>query len=101
MSVPVVGGTEAPVIESARMGYWAVAEKGIWFLDFAARSGQGPAPLKLYSFETHQVTQPGSIPIGMVNLSVAGFSVSRDSRRAIWRQTDFLLSDLMLIKNFR
>jgi Tol biopolymer transport system component len=101
MSVPGEGGTEALVIESARMGYWAVTDRGIWFLDFAARSGRGPVPLRFYSFEKHQVTQVGSIAIGVANLSDASFSVTRDGSCVIWRQTDLFVSDLMLVENFR
>jgi hypothetical protein len=105
LSVPVSGGTETTVIESVRMGYWAVAEKGIWFLDFSARLGQGPVPLKFYSFETHQLTQVGAIAvasgIGDAPSGDVSFSITRDGRRAIWRQTDMNLSDLMVIENFR
>ncbi len=100
MSMPVDGGAESLVIPSAQMGHWAVADKGIWHLDFEARSGNSPVPLKFFSFETHQVSQLGFIEkIGLTN--DASFSVTRDSRHAIWRQTDRNESDLMLIDNFR
>jgi eukaryotic-like serine/threonine-protein kinase len=99
-SVPVEGGTESLVIESARVGHWAVADKGIWYLDFAARSENGPAPLKFLRFDTRRVSQLGSIEkIWFVNN--VSFSVSRDSRQVIWSQDDRNESDLMLIDNFR
>ena len=39
-SVPVGGGEEMPVLEPVWSSYWAVAEKGIYFLDLDA----GPSP---------------------------------------------------------
>jgi hypothetical protein len=104
-SVPVNGGMEATVIESVRIGYWAVAEKGIWFFDFAALMRQAPVPLKFYSSETHEFTQVGSVTVatgfsGGASGDVS-FSITRDGRRAIWRPIDLNLSDLMMIENFQ
>jgi Tol biopolymer transport system component len=99
-SVPVEGGEEVPIIDSARMGHWAVTDKGIYFLDFSAVPTAEPKPLKLFSFETGRVSQVGTIE-KIMPTSNASFSVSRDGRWVIWRQVDRSESNIMLINNFR
>jgi Tol biopolymer transport system component len=99
-SVPVDGGEEIPVIGAARSGYWAVADKGIYFIDFSGIAADSPKPLKLFSFETRKVTQIGTIE--KIKFSAAAcFSVSRDGRWASWHQLDRIESNIMLIDHFR
>lgn len=100
MSVPVNGGAESLVTDSAHPGHWAVAEKGILYVDYSARVGNGPAPLQFYHFETRRVTQLGLLDkIALNRLNT--LSVTRDGRHVIWCQLDSAESDLMLVENFR
>jgi hypothetical protein len=100
------------LLESVRPGYWAVAEKGIYFVEFddsnanAYRLGRWfPAsnvshPVKFYDFRTRKVTQIGAIE-KEVHRGNGGFSVTWDGRRIAWSQIDHAESDLMMIENFR
>ncbi len=99
-AVPVEGGKETPVIETARSGHWAVADQGIYFLDFSAVSAAAPKPLKFPSFDTRKITQICTIE-KMQFSGDASFSVSEDGRWAIWLQVDRDESNIMLIDNFR
>jgi len=99
-SVPADGGEEIPVIESVRSGYWAVADKGIYFLDFDAALASAAKPLRFFSFETRKITQVGVIEKIQLTLD-ASFSVTRNGRWVIWRQLDRSESSIMLIDNFR
>lgn len=99
-SIATHGGPETSLIPAVRPGYWAVAENGILFLDFAARVAGGPVPLKFYKFATGQTAQFGTLDkVTPVKLNT--LSVSRDGLRAIWCQMDSAESDLMLVENFR
>jgi hypothetical protein len=85
------GGKENPVIDSNRSGHWAVAEKGIYFLEFRAALGDEskesslvpkamPTLLKLFCFAAGKISQVGTIE--NITLSgLASFSVSREGLR--------------------
>jgi hypothetical protein len=99
------------LLGSVRPGYWAVAEKGIYFVEFddngdRYRLGRWfPAssvshPIKFYDFRTRQVTQIGAIE-KEVSRSSGGLSVTWDGRYIAWSQIDHAESDLMMIENFR
>jgi hypothetical protein len=57
--MPVEGGDEVHVLDSARFGFWTVVQQGICFLDFNAAS-DATKPVKFYSFQTRQTTQIGT-----------------------------------------
>ncbi len=100
-SVPVRGGEEVPVLEPVRNGNWAVADNGIFFVDFVTfRPPDYPTPVRFFSFETRRVTQVAAVD-KVVGTGNQMFSVTRDGRRIIWGQLDHSESDLMLIENFR
>jgi dipeptidyl aminopeptidase/acylaminoacyl peptidase len=100
------------VLEQVRPGHWAVAEKGIYFVEFDDRSAAAyrlgrlfPAssvshPIKLYDFRTRKITQIGAIEKEVVRAS-GGLSVTWDGRYIAWSQIDHAESDLMMIENFR
>lgn len=100
LSMPAHGGPESLLIRPGRPGFWAVSENGILFLDFDARTGDGPTPLKFFNFATRQTAQLGSLAKVRLN-KLNTLSVSRDGRRAIWCQQDRAESDLMILENFR
>jgi Tol biopolymer transport system component len=101
-SVPVEApGEEALFLAPARQGYWAVADKGIYFVDFeAAPSPSAPKPVKFFDFDTRQITAAGAIE-GELNRGFPAFTVTHDGRWIAWAQIDRHDSDLMLVENFR
>jgi hypothetical protein len=98
-SVPVDGGVGQRIIEEAMANFWAVADQGIFYLDFAAASNE-PVPLMLFRFGSGKSSrvaaidkvQPGADP---------GLTVSRDGRWVAWAQFARFESNLMMIENFR
>jgi Tol biopolymer transport system component len=109
----------AVLIPGVRQSFWAVGNKGIYFVEFDeasknSRRGSDPYlfaewgsllskvswPIRLYDFETHKTKQIGVIERA-VNLDHPAFSVTRDGRRIAWSQIDHAESDLMMIENFR
>ncbi|MGQ0639841.1 MAG: hypothetical protein ACT4P6_03575 [Gemmatimonadaceae bacterium] len=95
-TVPVDGGRETLVLADVREGFWAVADKGIYFV-IRTPAGQGKeTPLKFFDFASATVATVASLPTAERNLS-PGFSASRDGRFMIWTQLDNSIRDLMLI----
>jgi Tol biopolymer transport system component/DNA-binding winged helix-turn-helix (wHTH) protein len=103
------------VLSSVRPGYWAVAEKGIYFVELDDKSAAPqvayyyfnvgtavsiPPPIKFYDFRTRKITQIGVIEKGVIR-GYPGFSVTWDGRYMAWSQVDQGESDLMMIENFR
>jgi hypothetical protein len=103
------------VLDLVRPGYWAVTQKGIYFVEFddkhapshsllgifyVTRGGSLSQQIKLYDFRTHKVTQIGTIEKEVPRVD-CGFSVSWDGRFIAWSQVDQEESDLMMIENFR
>ncbi len=103
------------VLSTVRPGYWAVAEKGIYFVELDDKSAAPqvayyyfnvgtavsiPPPIKFYDFRTRKITQIGAIEKGVIR-SYPGFSVTWDGRYMAWSQVDQGESDLMMIENFR
>ena len=93
-SIPVGGGNEQFVIPSVRTWHWAVANRGIFFLDRAApRQG---ATVACYRFDTRQV----DIIATLTGKLWSGFSVRSDGNSILWTQQDLNTSDLMLLQPF-
>jgi eukaryotic-like serine/threonine-protein kinase len=101
-SMPVEGGKEVglPQLPSVRPGHWAIADRGIYFIDLdGVRSGE-PVPVRLFDLQTRQLSKAGAVEkIG--SFPFGSFSVTRDGVWILWRQVDRLESNLMLIENFR
>jgi dipeptidyl aminopeptidase/acylaminoacyl peptidase len=99
-SMPVEGGEGTPVLEQVGSGLWALAENGIYYLDVAARSPEGAAPLMWFSFATHKLVQVGAVRKPIIAVTPT-LSVTTDGRRIAWAQIDRQQSEIMLIDNFR
>ncbi len=100
-SVPVEGGKEAaiPMLSAVNLGYWAVADRGIYFVDFIGVGPKEPVPVRFFDFQIQKLSQIGTIE--KLILGICGFSVTRDGSWMIWTQRDRSESNLMLIDNFR
>jgi len=99
--MPLAGGGERLVLAAVSHGHWAVADKGIYFVDFTeAASPASPKPVRFFSFEGGQASQVAVIQKEVLR-GEPGLSVSRDGRWLAWAQVDHSGSDLMLAENFR
>jgi Tol biopolymer transport system component len=99
-SIPAEGGAEVRVVESVRFGYWAVASKGIYFIDFNV-PGDAPRPVKFFHFLSRQVTQVGTVENTVSWTNTPGFAISPDSRWLLYVSLESSDADLMLVDNFR
>ena len=99
-SVPVDGGEEARVLESVRFGYWAVARRGIYFIDFDVPS-EAPRRLKFFDFESRRVKEVGTVENTVSWTNTPGFAISPDSRWVLYSSVASIDADLMLVDGFR
>jgi Tol biopolymer transport system component/DNA-binding winged helix-turn-helix (wHTH) protein len=105
----------SPVLTAVQPGFWAVTEKGIYFVEFGEREASSGHDLrdasetmvanvskqiKLYDFGTHKITEIGRIERDVLT-ALPGFSATWDGRFVAWSQIDQRESDLMMIENFR
>jgi len=98
--VPVGGGEESLVCDRLRPGYWgawAVADKGIYFINPEA---EPRAAIEFFSFATGQTTR-----IALLEKEPAKFTpnltLSPDGRSILYTQLDQSGNDIMLVENFR
>lgn len=93
-------GDEAPFIPELKTGfwgYWALAAKGAYFLDWP---GPGkPASIWWQAFEGHRV-QVGSVD-GPPVVSDSGFVLSPDGRYLLYSQMDQSGSDILVLEHYR
>ena len=99
-SVPADGGHEVRVLESVRFGYWAVANSGIYFIDFDVPS-DAPRPVRFFDFQSRQVTQVGTVENTASWSNTPGFAISPDGRWLLYTSLESADADLMLVDNFR
>jgi hypothetical protein len=95
-SMPISGGEESLVSDSVWQSFWAVADRGIYFLDLATPE----TLIRFLDFGTGRVNEIGAVHNNVV-FGSPGLSVSKDGRRIVWSQIDHTDSDLVLIDNFR
>ena len=97
--VPVNGGKEEPVIPGLRnWGWWALAEKGIYFIE--QHSHQEQCSLKFLAFasgKTQDIALLPKAPIGMT----PGMALSPNGRWLLLTQMDKVEGDIKLVENFR
>jgi hypothetical protein len=78
-------------------GYWAIAEKGLYFVDWP---GAGhPAGIFWQPFAGKR-TQVGSIE-GTPAVADSGLALSPDGRYLLYSQVDTAGSDLLMLENYR
>lgn len=100
--VPVDGGEEKPVLESFRpgfWGYWAIANKGIYFLERQELEDRGIRyHLSFCDFAGKRIRQVLPFERRPFN---SGISISPDGRWCLYTQVDHSDTDIMLVDNFR
>jgi Tol biopolymer transport system component/DNA-binding winged helix-turn-helix (wHTH) protein len=97
--VPTSGGDEAPVMEFPKAGYWgywALAERGVYFVDTDAR----PFALEFLDLSTGRVVHVASLAKPPVAWE-SGLALSPDERSLLYLQVDQVNSDIALVENFK
>jgi hypothetical protein len=93
----VSGGQEAPVLdkpEAGYWGYWALSERGIYFVDNKSRA------IRFFDFHARQskhIASPEKPPL----LGAPGLALSPDGNSLLYVQVDRDTADIMLVENFR
>src|SRR6266478_3189927 len=96
--IPTSGGEEIEVIgslEAGYWGYWAVVEKGIYYLDRTAKPG-----INFFDLATHRVTRVFDLENGPA-WGAPGLAISPDKKTILYTQLDSLNSDIILVDNFQ
>jgi eukaryotic-like serine/threonine-protein kinase len=95
--VPVDGGDETRVLERVFQENFDISQRGIYYISQAAKK-ETSFPILFYDFARRQTKQ-----IGIIRDEVEwGFTVSPDEQWILFTQgTVGVLSDLMLVENFR
>jgi len=98
--IPVDGGEEAPVPELSTAGYWRfweVTDRGLYFVPQEVL----PRPaIKFFDLATRRVSHvftPEKPPFS----GPGGLAVSPGARWILYAQVDQVVSDIMLVENFR
>jgi len=96
--MPTSGGEETLVVtgvEPEFWGYWAVLEKGIYYLDTTAR----PA-ISFFDFSNGHVTRLFELETRPAR-EATGLAASPDGRTILYTQQDALTRDIVLVDNFQ
>jgi len=100
--MPVNGGDEeliADIVSPGRWGYWALARKGIYFVNLDSPHHH---TIDFFDFSTKKKTTIASLTEQFDTEAVdSALAVSRDGRWILYTQLDQAESDIMLVENFR
>lgn len=98
-SVPVNGGSEVPVLETAWHNAWAVSAKGIYYLDFDHATSSA-VPVNRFDILTRNIVTVAKVP-PPITRGVPAFAVSPDGRWLTWVASNDRQAGLMLVRDFR
>jgi Tol biopolymer transport system component len=98
-SVPASGGPEVPVLETARHNAWAVANGGIYYIDYD-RADASTVPVNRFDFATGRTVNVAKLP-APVATGVPALAVRPDGRWLAWVAMVDRGSGLMLVRDFR
>jgi Tol biopolymer transport system component/tRNA A-37 threonylcarbamoyl transferase component Bud32 len=93
---PAQGGQEIRVLDQAVQGFWALRDRGIYFLN---PKTSPHSAIEFLSFATGRTTQIAALEKEPTLAS--GLAVSPDGRWILHVQGDQRESDIMLVENFR
>ena len=96
--IPANGGEEIRLTNSlgaGYWGYWAVGEKGIYYLDTTERPG-----IAFFDITSRRTTRMFDLE-NRPALEAPGLAVSPDKKTILYTQLDALNSDIILVENFR
>jgi Tol biopolymer transport system component/DNA-binding winged helix-turn-helix (wHTH) protein len=98
-SVPAGGGPEIPVLEAAQHNAWAVAEGGIYYIDYD-HADASAVPVNRFDFGTRRTVNAAKLPVPVAT-GVPALAVRRDGRWLAWVAMVDRGSGLMLVRDFR
>jgi hypothetical protein len=94
-------GREEPVLGSLQIwGWWALAPKGVYFLEQLDPRFRGKVHLKFLDLSSNRITDLATLE-KPVSPGTSPIAVSRDGLHLLYSQIDRSGSDIMLIENFR
>ena len=96
--VPLSGGEETeivPSLEAGYWGYWALVDKGIYYLDASE-----PPGVAFYSFATQRTSRVFNLE-SRPALYVTGLGVSPEAKTILYTQLDGFSRDIVLVGNYR
>ena len=96
--IPTQGGEEIEIItslEAGYWGYWAVVEKGIYYLDL-----KKPPGINFFDIASHRVSRVFDLDNRPARRA-PGLAVSPDKKTILYTQLDALNNDVILVENFR
>ena len=95
--VAITGGEEIRVLDEAFQGFWALVDRGIYFVNLKTTPH---ASIDFFNFGTGRTTQVATVEKEL-ELAYPSLAVSPDGRWLLYVQVDSLESDIMLAENFR
>jgi len=98
-SVPVGGGPEVPVLQAAWHNAWAVAEGGIYYIDYD-HADASTVPVNRFDLATGRTVNAAKLPAPVAR-NVPALAVGRDGRWLAWVTMVDRGSGLMLVRDFR
>jgi len=96
--LPLSGGEETeivPPLEAGYWGYWALVDKGIYYLEASE-----PPGVAFYSFATQSTSRVFDLESRPV-LYVTGLGVSPDAKTILYTQLNAFSRDIVLVGNYR
>jgi hypothetical protein len=95
--VPAAGGEETRFLANILSRYWAVGEKGIYFITREDRF----LTVNFIDFAGQRVSQLSRFERSPVKDTRAGLALSSDGLSLLWTLPEGYNSDIMLVENFR
>ncbi len=106
--MPVSGGKEVEVLPGVHERWWAVAEKGVWYLERQGSEGSGglwgmesafsdQAELRFLNASTHKTTTVASIP----KSPAGGLALSPDGRTLLYSRVDYRAYEIEVVERFQ
>jgi Tol biopolymer transport system component len=95
--VPVAGGEETFVLADAYQGFWALLDKGIYFIN---PNSTPRAVIQFFNFSTGRTTKVAEVEREL-QLVFPSLGVSADGKSLLYVQADSFESDIMLVEHFQ
>jgi serine/threonine protein kinase/Tol biopolymer transport system component len=95
--VPVEGGDEIRVLDEAFQGFWALVDRGVYFIN--PKTTPHPS-IDFLNFATGRKMHVATIEKAL-ELAYPSLAVSPDNQSLLYVEVDSLESDIMLAENFR
>lgn len=82
------------VLDQVRQGFWAVWERGVYFVNSEARPS-----IEFYDYPTGRTARVATVEKGLY-WSGPSLAATADGRQILYVQVDQTESDIMLVENF-